>query len=334
RRKFAEKWGFDPYHIMEIKKEITELINKANKKDNINILHIGCAGGGTLLDIKNTIPSAELYGIEAIEEVIVNTDHFAHIQTGKLKEIKTLKKSTFDYIIITEFQDNERSILEILRYTKEYLNDEGIVYICLYKDKITLSNKLIRKFIGEIGNYKFEIIKVNDQQIFCMMKYFIEEPLRDLKLTFYSAEDLDQINYNLLDDSAADSKALIKVIRRLDNNIDFENNLEIFRNMVRCDNIKTEDLKSIILKHGIDKINLFNIVGVVYYQFNFIDKGLMFLEEAFKLDNKSNNTIYNIAYVLHQINENKLALKFLKNINTIDDDLELQQLKQQIEEAI
>lgn len=334
RRKFAEKWGFDPYHIMEIKKEITELINRANKKDNINILHIGCAGGGTLLDIKNTIPSAKLYGIEIVKEAVVNTSHFANIETGKLKEIKTFKKDYFDYIIVTQPQENEKDILEILRYTKEYLNDEGIVYICLYKDKVTLSNKLIKKFIGEIGNYKFELIKVNDQQIFCMMKYCIEEPLRDLKLTFYRAEDLDQINYNLLDDSAADSKALIKVIRRLDNNIDFENNLEIFRSMVRCDNIKTEDLKSIILKHGIDKINLFNIVGVVYYQFNFIDKGLMFLEEAFKLDNKSNNTIYNIAYVLHQINENKLALEFLKNINTIDDDSELQQLKQQIEEAI
>lgn len=331
KRKFAEKWGFDPYYIIEIKKEITELIIKENNKHDISVLHIGCAGGGTLLDIKNAIPSAELYGIEAIEEVIVNTNHFAHIEAGKLEEIKTFKKSTFDYIIITELQDNETSILEILRYTKKYLNDEGKVYICLYKDKVTLSNKLMEKLLDEIGNYKFELIQVNGQQIFCMKKDCIKEPIKNIKLTFYKKEDLDKINYSLIDDNAHGSKALEKLIRRLDNNIDFENNLEKLRNMISGGNIEAEDLKSIIVKHGIDKANLLNIVGIVYYQFNIIDKSLMFLEEAFKINNKNSDTIYNIAYVLHQIKENKLALEFLVNI---DDDSELQQLKQQIEEAI
>lgn len=331
KRKFAEKWGFDPYYIIEIKKEITELIIKENNKHDISVLHIGCAGGGTLLDIKNAIPSAELYGIEAIEEVIVNTNHFAHIEAGKLEEIKTFKKSTFDYIIITELQNNETSILEILRYTKKYLNDEGKVYICLYKDKVTLSNKLMEKLLDEIGNYKFELIQVNGQQIFCMKKDCIKEPIKNIKLTFYKKEDLDKINYSLIDDNAHGSKALEKLIRRLDNNIDFENNLEKLRNMISGGNIEAEDLKSIIVKHGIDKANLLNIVGIVYYQFNIIDKSLMFLEEAFKINNKNSDTIYNIAYVLHQIKENKLALEFLVNI---DDDSELQQLKQQIEEAI
>lgn len=331
RRKFEEKWGFDPYHIVEVKKEIAEMISKENKKHDISVLHIGCAGGGTLLDIKNAIPSAKLYGIEAIKETVVNTSHFAHIETGKVKEIKTFKRNLFDYIIITEPQSDEASILEILTNTKEYLNEEGKVYICLYQEKVTLSNKLMKKLLDEIGNYKFEIIQVNGQQIFCMKKHCIEEPVKDIKLTFYKKEDLDQINYNLVEDSVDIKRYLIKIIRRLDNNIDFENNLEKLRNMVRDGNIETEELKTIILKHGIDKVNLFNIVGIVYYQFNIIDKSLMFLEEAFKINNKNSDTVYNIAYVLHQIKENKLALEFLTNI---DDDSELQQLKQKIEEAI
>ncbi|MDF2804109.1 MAG: hypothetical protein K0S61_4012, partial [Anaerocolumna sp.] len=62
RKKFTEKWGFDPHYIMEVRKDITELISSSGNTD-INILHVGCAGGGTLLDIKNVIPSAKLYGI-------------------------------------------------------------------------------------------------------------------------------------------------------------------------------------------------------------------------------------------------------------------------------
>ncbi|MCX7694219.1 MAG: glycosyltransferase family 2 protein, partial [Caloramator sp.] len=52
RNKFINKWGFDPYYIAEIKREIVDIIIEDNNQNNINVLHVGCAGGGTLLYIK------------------------------------------------------------------------------------------------------------------------------------------------------------------------------------------------------------------------------------------------------------------------------------------
>ncbi|SHI38708.1 glycosyltransferase [Lutispora thermophila] len=333
REKFAKKWGFDPYHIIEIKKEITELIYKECKKDDIKVLHIGCAGGGTLLDIKNAIPSAKLYGIDTIKEAIVNTNHFAHIEIGKLKDIEAFKKNAFDYIIITEPQKDEASIIEILANVKGHLMDEGKALICLYQGEVTLSNKLKKKLLDVLGDFKFEIIQVNGQRIFSMEKHCTVESSDDMKLTFYKKEDLDNMDYSLFNDGIDVKGEYLNIIRRLDNNIEFENNLERLRMIIGNYSIEVEELKNLILKYGIDKVNLFNIVGITYYQFNFVEKALYLLKEAFRLDSKNTDTIYNISYVLHQINENKLALDFLERIN-VTEDIELQQLKQQIEEAV
>jgi len=296
------------------------------------VLHIGCAGGGTLLDIKNTIPSAQLYGIDTIKEAVVNTSHFAHIETGKLKKIKAFKKNLFDYIIITELQNDEPSILEILKNVKDYLNDEGKVFISLYQKKVTINKELKKKLLDEVGDYKFEIIQVNGQRIFCMKKQCNEGTVEDMNLTFYRKTDLVNINNNL--DKVDVREDCIRIIRRLDNNIDFRNNLERLRTIVSDYDLEVEELKGIILKHGIDKVNMLNIVGITYFQFNIVDKALYLLEEAFRLDSKNTDTIYNICYVLHQINENKLALEFINNISIAEDDLELHQLKHQIEEAV
>lgn len=296
-------------------------------------MHIGCAGGGTLLDIKNAIPSAKLYGIDTIKEAIVNTNHFAHIEIGKLKDIEAFKKNAFDYIIITEPQKDEASIIEILANVKGHLMDEGKALICLYQGEVTLSNKLKKKLLDVLGDFKFEIIQVNGQRIFSMEKHCTVESSDDMKLTFYKKEDLDNMDYSLFNDGIDVKGEYLNIIRRLDNNIEFENNLERLRMIIGNYSIEVEELKNLILKYGIDKVNLFNIVGITYYQFNFVEKALYLLKEAFRLDSKNTDTIYNISYVLHQINENKLALDFLERIN-VTEDIELQQLKQQIEEAV
>lgn len=264
----------------------------------------------------------------------MNTSHFAYIETGNLKEIKAFKRNMFDYIIITEPQKDEASILEIMKEIIDYLSEKGKVFICLNKEKFVLDNKFKKKLLDEVGNFKFEIIQVNEQKIFYMSKKCNEKPVEDMKLTFYSKSDLNQLHYGLDKDNVDVKDEYIKIIRRLDNNIDFENNIERLRMLIINNNIEAEELKDIILKNGIDKVNLLNMVGIIYYQFNNVDKALFLLREAFKLDNKNTDTIYNISYVLHKINKNELALKFLDNIGNAEYDLELQQLKQQIEEAI
>lgn len=329
RKKFAEKWGFDPYYIVEIKKEITELINKADKED-VNILHIGCAGGGTLLDIKNTIPSAKLYGIEPVKEAVVNTSHFAYIEIGNFEKIKTFEKSYFDYIIITQPQENKEDIVYILGLIKNYVKNNGITYIVLSKDKTNWDRKFVKKLEDKIENCSLKIIRTNGQYILNAEKTTKGKSSCNLKLTLYRKKDLDKF----YDEYVANSAILMNLIRRLDNKIYFEENLDKLRYLIMKDNIDVEEVKAVILKHGIDKVSLLNTIGIIYYQVSTVDKALALLTEAFKLDKENTDTIYNVAFILYQANENKMALDFLNGLNNIEKDTEILQLKQQIEEAI
>lgn len=128
--------------------------------------------------------------------------------------------------------------------------------------------------------------------------------------------------------------SLIKIIKRIDNEVDFDNNIQKLRNYIQKYSININELKTIVFNHVINKINLFNIIGIIYYEFRMVDESLEFLQEAYSLDNKNIDTIYNIAYILHKANENQLALEFIKNIDITEDDAELYMLKQQIEEEI
>jgi GT2 family glycosyltransferase len=123
RQKFQEKWGYDPYYTAEIRKDITALIQQRTHRGQLNLLHIGCQGGATLLDIKHAIPSANLYGIEPCRETIVNTEHFATISIGGIEQIKKFQKGFFDFILYTgsgiPIHEYVHHMDEIIQYVKE-----------------------------------------------------------------------------------------------------------------------------------------------------------------------------------------------------------------------
>lgn len=195
REKFKNKWGFDPYYITEIKKDITELIKNDND-ENINILQIGCAGGGTLLDIKNSIPSAQLYGIEFIEQVVTNVSHFANIQIGNLNKLKVFQKNYFHIIFITQLLENEKDIISILEYLENYLKNDGKIYIYVSNNQISWNSKLIETLRINIPKYYFKIITKNQQQILYMKK-INKIKLNTIKLTVYKKEDIEKFLRNI-----------------------------------------------------------------------------------------------------------------------------------------
>ncbi|PNT99191.1 hypothetical protein CDQ85_03715 [Clostridium thermosuccinogenes] len=333
RKKFAEKWGFDPYYIIDIDRGITELVSKTGK-ENIRVLHIGCAGGGTLLDIKNTVPSSELFGIEPVKECIVNVNHFADIRVGDLEAIKTFDKNYFDFIIYTQPQRKE-SIVEDLLLIKEYLKENGTMYIAITEESVNADRNFIKSLREKIEGYSFKFITVMGRQFLVMEEAGDEGSGSVLKLKVYNKENICKLVANGIPGSGLpDHDAIIKLIRRLDSNIDYDRCLERIGILVEEGKLDSEKVKNIIQKHGTDKIRLFNLMGLLFFQNRFYDKALMLLREALKLDRKNRDTIYNIAFVLHRLNQNEAALGFLNEINYSEKDTEFAQLKHQIEEAL
>ncbi|WP_432401122.1 glycosyltransferase [Wukongibacter sp. M2B1] len=135
--KFKKKWGIDVSYFKMIRKDITAIIKKS-KKIHLNILHIGCGAGGTLLDIKNEKPKCNLYGIEENERAVVNTDHFAKIHIGKEGMIKRYPKSFFDYIIVNSYNKNIDYFSSIFKIISVHLKDSGAVIFELPKKEVKL----------------------------------------------------------------------------------------------------------------------------------------------------------------------------------------------------
>lgn len=334
RKKFAEKWGFDPYYIIGINRGITELISKAGK-ENIRVLHIGCAGGGTLLDIKNAVPPSELFGIEPVKECIVNVDHFADIRVGNLKTMKTFEKDYFDFIIYTQLQQKD-SITKDLLLIRDYLKENGTIYVTL--DEKTVNNmgkNFIRELKERVYGCSFRIITAMGQKILVMEEADGKRSGSALKLKVYNKECISKLVDNgMPKDGLPGHSYIIKLIRRLDNNIEFEKHLMRVVDLIQKKQLDYEEVKETILKHGTDKIKLFNIIGLLCFNNGVSDKALMFLREALKLDKGNRDTVYNIAFILHHLNQNEAALGFINEVTYIKDDMELVQLKQQIEEAL
>lgn len=92
------------------------------------MLEIGCANGGTLAEIKNRYPRAQVYGIEINEHAAALAGHFAEVTTGNIED-KNLPchNNMFDYIIFGDVLEHLHDPLEVLKYCRGFLREEGCI---------------------------------------------------------------------------------------------------------------------------------------------------------------------------------------------------------------
>ncbi len=154
-KKFIDKWGINPEYFMRLRKDFTEKI-KSLQLTSPNILHLECGAGGTLLDIKNEIPKANLYGLESNDKAIVNTDSFAEIDIKSNNNIDKYPKNFFDIIIITTPNHDLDYYLKVFKNTKKHLKESGSYLLALPKDseikESLLNNELPKIFADFMAN--------------------------------------------------------------------------------------------------------------------------------------------------------------------------------------
>ncbi len=160
-KKFKRKWGVDPSYFGDIRNDITSIIKKS-QRDYLNILHIGCGAGATLLDIKNQIPTGNLYGIEKNHKAVVNTKHFADISIGSFEKLSNYPKDFFAYVIITRLNLYMNAYNKIILRIKELLNDDGCIIVTLSKG---LNKEGMSKLLDNINEVfkksSYEIVRNN-----------------------------------------------------------------------------------------------------------------------------------------------------------------------------
>ena len=106
------------------------LIHAMTKPSNeeISVLEIGCANGGTLAEIKNRYPDAKVYGTEINAHAAALAAHFAKVAVNDMEEQSLpFHKDMFDYILFGDVLEHLHEPLEILKYCREFLRNGGCI---------------------------------------------------------------------------------------------------------------------------------------------------------------------------------------------------------------
>lgn len=124
-KKFKEKWGFSSEYSFGIRFDIINKI-KVDEDKSINVLEIGCAGGATLLKIKDIYKNANVYGVDINKDVTKVSSKILNTQVLNIeKEKLNFSEKFFDFIILPDVLEHLVDPWETLKNIKKYLKDDG-----------------------------------------------------------------------------------------------------------------------------------------------------------------------------------------------------------------
>lgn len=125
KRKFQNKWGFEANYSTFIRGEIINLI-KEDKAVPLKVLEVGCACGGTLLEIKNRYKNAQLFGIELNAASAKIASLIAEVKSTNVESEKLdYEENFFDYIIFADVLEHLVDPWSVLTAMKKYLKPQG-----------------------------------------------------------------------------------------------------------------------------------------------------------------------------------------------------------------
>ncbi|MDN4620955.1 hypothetical protein QCD85_22755 [Paenibacillus sp. PsM32] len=91
---------------------------------------------------------------------------------------------------------------------------------------------------------------------------------------------------------------------------------------VEANDLSQNDIINIVKRISINKQEVYNIIAIKAYQKKLIDIALFLLEESLKLDINHVNTNFNLGCIYYNQNEKSKALKYLQNIQAVDNDVD------------
>ena len=129
--KFMDKWGFNSAYSTAIRYDVAKLIDSP-EDSRLNILEVGCACGGTLLNLKSKYKNAMLYGIEINKAAARSAALFADISDQDIEGMAlTYSEKFFDYILLADVLEHLRDPWKVLDTFKRYLKPGGKLLVSL-----------------------------------------------------------------------------------------------------------------------------------------------------------------------------------------------------------
>ncbi|KOY65906.1 glycosyltransferase [Clostridium sporogenes] len=343
-KRFIKKWGFDSEENSFVNLNIIKQFDL--NKSKLNVLHIGCGTGATLMKIKYIFKDANLFGVENNKITSKFASNFASVKSLNIDDDFNYPENYFDIIIITDALEYSNDPKMVIQKLNRLLKDTGKIYATIknsnyYEEIIKIlmgSTDIKEKNIHKYYNYK-EIDKLfSDNSFFNItiqsqtsgittegekiLNYICELTGENMKNQYITKE------YLIICEKKIDIKKEIKyIVRRIENFIDVEKNLEVLNKYLN--NIYEYDmLNEIIMKSIIKKEEVFNFIAINMYNNKKYEYALKILQLAYEYNPKYKDTIYNIAYVMYKAGDKKTALDYLNLLSEKDE--EIQKLKEEI----
>lgn len=127
-QKSKEKWNFDYRYYTYERRNLVDIMGEVEKTE-IRILEIGCGMGATLGYLQNKYPSAEVYGIELMENVAgIGQKYLPNIIAGNIEYMEIpYEENFFDYIICADVLEHLHEPERIVSLLGRYLKPDGSI---------------------------------------------------------------------------------------------------------------------------------------------------------------------------------------------------------------
>lgn len=358
-KKIEGKWGFNSSYSNLIRFDLIDNIKESCNKD-LNILEIGCGTGATLLEIKSRYKNANVYGIEINENVCEITKNNCDLIVGNIENMELpYQNNFFDYIILGDVLEHLNDPWKVLKNIKKYLKNEGvliasipnIMHVSVLKELIKGNFEYTNSGILDKTHLRFftlrEIQKLFESNNFCIKNVQAvntilldeEEKFIDYMCNLYGEglrEQYKAYQYIIkvgksIDYSKYDNEEMIKLkyyLMRIDNNLDIENSIKyIFGLYEKYGEELICDIEQLLCVAVIKKEEVLNRIVVRAVEEKLYDFSINILMLSLKFNRNNPDTVYNVIYLLNQLNEHEVALNIFNNSNEIvKNDLDIKKL--------
>ncbi|QOT09826.1 glycosyltransferase [Paenibacillus sp. JNUCC32] len=335
-KKFEDKWGFNPNYSQGIRFDIVKMMDSPPDAA-INVLEVGCACGGTLLDIKNKYKNSSLYGIELNDDAASIAALIADVRNDDIEKVAlTYPDNFFDYIIFGDVLEHLYDPWKVLNYIKKHLKPNGKIIASIpnimhysvidsllkgswsYSDSGLLDRthirfftlKEIQKMFLQTGYYRLTInTKTVTNQIG-------EASLLNKITPYIDSELVEQLNVYQFIVCAYKHDLEETFLYALEH--PQEKEILVDRLQHYSD---TEIVQAILFTVIEKKVELLNCIGTSHFEMGVYERVIPFFESGYFLDDRDPDVLFNISFFLSYIGEPARAEFFMKTLREVNTDM-------------
>ncbi|RDE36279.1 glycosyltransferase [Parageobacillus thermoglucosidasius] len=330
-KKFKEKWGTDS-NSYRIDHEMVELIT-ASKEKAIQVLHIGCGSGGTLLKVKHEYPLAQLYGIENNPFSIEEANRFAKVTSSF--EDEEIRKRKFDVIL---FSDSDFKLDEsLLKFVKERLKKNGIFiakvpnigHYLVIQDLLNGHNPFVKHNMYSFSQIENLLKNAGFKISISGLKPFISDDQQQfinqlIAVCGDAIRPMLESSYFLVSGQLENGQ-LLSLLNKLAS--EQSNDPKVLEEL---NHYPTKHIITTIKEKYNSPVTMFNQIAIKNFAAGYHKHVLPYLQAAFEEEPDHTDTLYNLAFVLNAYGEKQLANRYLSLIKNPDD--KVQKLFEEINE--